>query len=169
MCHCILENGFWKLFGSFTLVNCCFILQFLFDFIDIGRGVKPGTYRLVIFLPSLTLIDICLVNTFTEYSKHGAIYTCCKWCWQSRSALYRVLVMILQCQCLQPVVWLNNLFRDLQRLTIAYISCLLSAAPGFIKLKAFLVWHDNVVKQIPWDTQQNDWDENNIQSPPKES
>lgn len=66
---CYLEE--W-LFCSITwLVTkhaLLFALQFLFDFIDIGRGVKPGTYRLVSTL-LVTISSDLWVNPYapTDY------------------------------------------------------------------------------------------------------
>jgi hypothetical protein len=60
-------------------INTCFgflvCLQFLFDFIDVGRTCKPGTYRLVFMLLFLYLITClkkeilsvwCLLNNELE-------------------------------------------------------------------------------------------------------
>lgn len=43
----LLVFGTYPIFIFFQLNLTAFLFQSLFDFIDIGRGVKPGTYKLV--------------------------------------------------------------------------------------------------------------------------
>jgi hypothetical protein len=45
-----LPSSFLFLYFLYRVINTCLLacMQFLFDFLDIGRICKPGTYRLVI-------------------------------------------------------------------------------------------------------------------------